>query len=359
MKIILNLIFSCLIFGVVANAQDNAKVITVDFSRNDKLNISQIAEDVKAIPLNFVHLNIPLVNQVIVTSDYLYVKVSEPKKGSHPFIYQLQRDGKLIRQVGLRDAKSNEFIDDYGMFYSEKTKELIISYKTYLAIFDENGKLKRKIDGITTVGYGALYNNKYYGIKYIFDGKNSKVTTRYTSTDLATNHLDTIFIDTRKFAKDEHVFPGFEFSTAENKLYYNDDSRKQINRIDNNKIECAYRFIYKDKKEVSGNIPDYNSMARDYNHMPRIVFNRYISFGYFNDRKDYCLIYDKKNGESFHVTPGINDDIFGTGHFILYHTNSENYAYSFKSGDLVSGKIKGVEDESTWVLFLTKLKQSN
>ena len=348
MKRILNLIFTCLIFGI-AYAQDNAKVITVDFSRNDKLNISQIAEDVKAIPLNFVHLNIPLVNQVIVTSDYLYVKVSEPKKGSHPFIYQLQRDGKLIRQVGLRDAKSNEFIDDYGMFYSEKTKELIISYKTYLAIFDENGKLKRKIDGMTTKACNTIFNYKYYGIEYVFDSKNSKVITRYTSTDLAKNQLDTIFVDKRKIAEDERGFPGFTFSIAENKLYFNDDYRKQINRIDNNKIECAYRFIYKDKKEVTGNIPDYN-------HMPRIVFDSYISFGYMKDRKDYCLIYDKKNGESFHITPGINDDIFGTGHFILNQTNSGKYAYSFKSVDLVSGKIKGVEDESTWVLFLIKLK---
>ncbi len=349
MRLIIFIIFFCYF-------QTSPKVITIDASRNDKLNISQIAEEVIAIPLKDIPMNEPFLTKLIVTSDHLFVCLSEGGFGREKKIFQVKRDGTLIRQVGIKSEEANDFSIAYVMAHLENTNELAISYENYVAIFDIDGKFKRKIDNVILEGLTKVYNNKIW--KYSLISEPEAKVYNWISRDLTTLQYDTLYEYKHLTPTAMGVFAGSSFCVADNKLYFNIDYENELVSVNrDNQVEKSYRFEFR-------NMPE--NYVDSVIHPERIVFNNYIYYGYRDySKKNFCYIYNKTNGESYNLklhikdnayVTGINDDIYNTGYFRLNKTNSGNYAYDTKFGYQVSDKIPGIENESNPVIFLIKLK---
>jgi hypothetical protein len=336
------------------------KTIAIDVSRNDKLNISQIASEVKAIPLNFLDLDAPYVAQLIVAPTCLYVSVDDISTGGEMEIYQIKKDGTLIRQVGLKDNETKGFLKARSIFYIDETNELLISYQDYSSIFDVNGAFKRKVENMSITSYSCqIFNNKRWR-NYFITQPGAKVYC-LTSIDLITQRKDTLNRYELITNLRHGPFLSSSLSVADNKLYFSNDYERELLSIDcNNKVEEPYRFEF---KNLGKNKVDTLGGFRS------VVFNKYIDYGYsLNDLTNrYRYIYDRTSGTGYNVDlcfdrrsnhnkSGIKDDIFDTGYFLLSNTNSGDYAFYHKNGSLVSGKVKGVKNEKTPVVFLIKFK---
>jgi len=336
-----------------------SKTINIDVTKNDKLNISQIAEGLMVIPLNFIDMDEPSVSQVVLSNKHIYVLISY-NVGTDPegIIYQINMEGKLIGEVGSRDAKSNGFNNPLGLFYSEEKKELHIVYNDFIAIYDENRKLKRKIESIRIKGIYHIFNNRFWELEKIIDMDNKQARYKWISTDLSTLKTDTIFSYLRLFSE-ERIFSGTSFSDADDILYFTHDYENEIIGIDiHNKVDKVYTFNFINTAvDLSGNVV----------HPRRNIFSRYINYGYkIRPGERYCFIYDKKNEKGYNIRlrrsegrkllSGINDDFLNTGYFEIKSINSSDYGFFTKQGFEVSSIINGIENERNPVLFLIKFK---
>ena len=361
MKKLLNFIVSILIFGCTIVAQETPKIITIDVSRNNKLNIAQIAEKVTLIPLHFPDIDEPAVSKVLITPDYLYVRVSDRAIPDSPRRnYQIKWDGTIIKEIGMKDTQTGEFINSVNLFYSESDHELVTIYNEFLAIFDGNGKSIRRIDGHFAKIFYQFYNKKIWNMETKIDRKNNWYTFQLTTTNLMTFEVDsTIYYYKHFISEGERMFLGTNFSIANNTLYFTNDYENEIIGINNNdKIEQTFRFNYENVKK---------SLTTTFIRPQRIMFNKYIYYGYNNGPDAvYLFLYNKVNGENYNIRirwnanhnliSGIKDDVFETGYLDLKETNSGDYAYDVKQGYEVSEIIDGIKDESDPVLFLIKLK---
>lgn len=355
-------IYSIIIFifvfltSFLVDAQNTTKIITVDVSKNDKLNLSEIAEDIT--PINLVKLEeYEVVNilKVYINSQYLFAHVMSRREEDEKWIDQVLQysiNGKFIRNIENYYEGTNKLNVPRTIIYDDQNQNLLIYYRDRsLATLNSSGELHttQKISGIQMV-----YNNHIWDFENSPDVDNDKNTVHLTKTTMNGAKKDTILkysTDSFRVGKIDGLWKVYD------KLFFTTDVKNLIYSVDkSNTVKKEYDFRFINGEDQPRFIPP-----------ERFLFNKYIYYGYINGQNRYIYFYNREtdSGLNFRLQhksssdnfqhPQITDDILNTGYVRIFPTNSPDYIF-FEGREAEREKLNlDIKNPNSFIL-LVKLK---
>lgn len=280
----------------VACSSSDSNIFEID-PRNfvdNKITLSEIANDIKYIPLDN-SFPIGITYTLRITKEHIYLSIKEVG------IVQFDRNGKFVRKIGSRGKGPGEYW--YGMNFTvdDLTGNVYVLDHGIVKVYSPSGIFLRDI---LLKGYAGgysfsdleIFNSLLFFPDYIPTGD-----SKYSW----------VFIDTlgHLVATKKNSVPPFqsgietEGSTYkfENKLFYSNYFNDTIFSISSNLSNSAtYLFAQGDHRWPKERIDiESESIYRLFRHGGMFETNRFIVFVYaYLERYTYCLI-DKKTKETF------------------------------------------------------------
>ncbi len=273
---------------------------------DNKITLSEIANDIKYIPLDN-RFPIGITYTLRITEEHIYLSIKEVG------IIQFDRNGKFVRKIGSRGKGPGEF--RYGMSFTvdDLTENVYVLDPGIVKVYSPGGIFLRDIllkEYAGGYGFGDLeiFNSLLFFPDYLSSGD-----SKYSW----------VFIDTlgHLVATKKNSVPPFQSGIEtqgstykfENKLFYSNYFNDTIFSISSNlKNSGAYLFAQGNHRWPRERIDiESESIYRLFRHAGMFETNRFIVFVYaYLERYSYCLI-DKKTKETFlanryEETPGSN-----------------------------------------------------
>ena len=297
---------SILVLLTISCRPDENGIFEIDPKKfvDNKITLSEIANDIKYIPLDN-SFPIGITYTLRITKEHIYLSIKEVG------IVQFDRNGKFIRKIGSRGKGPGEY--RYGMSFTvdDLTGNVYVLDRGIVKVYSPSGIFLRDILLKEYAGgYGfsdlEIFNSLLFFPDYIPTGD-----SKYSW----------VFIDTlgHLVATKKNSVPPFqsgietEGSTYkfENKLFYSNYFNDTIFSISSNLSNSgAYLFAQGDHRWPKERIDiESESIYRLFRHAGMFETNRFIVFVYaYLERYTYCLI-DKKTKETilankYEETPG-------------------------------------------------------
>jgi len=328
--------------------QDAIVQIKVNIKGRDKVQLSEIAEGLEAIPLGQTDLgSVLFITRISIGGGQIFILehdefALEPKSR----LLQFDRSGKFIRQVGEKLLSAST-----TLMFDPTTESLLVNMRREKKImrYDLNGNLLHTYDLFFESPY--YYNKRYWGVIYSFVDKG-------VHYELKNSDLDGLNLKmTHSFTKtsDLKIYSPPLFSSDKTNLFVSFRLDNTLYKVSETGVTPAFHF-----KSSNEDVPLEDQYTR---HVYKI--GKYVFFKYYVGERSFMYVYSSENGTGKNISSnrrnrkqlsGIKDDIYGTG-FVNLFINNETDGFCFiKQPDQVVGKVDGVKADGSPILFLGKMK---
>jgi hypothetical protein len=288
---------------IIAQEKASSKTVKIEVLENDELNISQIGEVIKLIPLQHATSNLYLsTNRVIVDikEDCLFISY-----GNFPisdYQYKLST-GEHVRIL----MKEKNIVFDYPIhhFSYPGQKALGIVCRDEIYKFDFNGNLINRLKA-NRDGDVFFFNNYYWGCNIEFTGKGFDKFTLFSTENFELNDSNYEFIHMRGDCEPPFVKVSKDpfFNSVGRRLYFSHQSDPVIYSLSNGRIDTICKFIFNANDFTC---PDFFSRR----HI--LLGDKWTILTYNYKEFISSFVYSLQNNESYNLKNGmINDDLFGT-----------------------------------------------
>ena len=331
---------------------DGGDLFVINASVNDDAhNLSEIAQDVVAIPLETnENCLISYINRVISTKEHFFV-LSD-------CIYMFNRQGEFERKIGSLGRGPEEYTGISTFAVDEISERIIVASRNKLLCFGFNGDfifsvpVNKFVEYIDIVGEEVLLISSKMGVP-VDDGTFANTTWLYRLNSELTV-LDSIMVKQIILPSIiGSIFPGSRIITTLNKkqylfyhvLYEEPIVRDTLYIVESDKLTPSIKI---DFAEASRNGEDFIMI-----NMYRT--DRYV-FADYKFEEMYLFCYDLLNDQQYNVIDGFNDDFLNTGTAKLQLLDADDGTMYFtKQSNEVSGIFEGVDDFDNPVIILVQL----
>ena len=370
-------------------SKTNTENIVIDFASyldiNAKYaNLSEYVSDFEYIPIetnsNFL---LSEIGCITTSDDYIYVFCTNPKN-----VYQLDRNGKFVKQIGVNGRARNEYIAVRSLHADNKTITLEFGRKiiTYSAQSGEiqsiyepadlNCKIFGKVvflnDGCTAI----MNSTNQKDIMYIFDPdkkiKDSlqvfNTVTKKAKTSVSPANIVVMGNPTKEIKHPVEVTLDWQYSP---KIYSYNENLRIISPFADTVLS------YRDGKKVPFLTLNYGNITQQERFEPTVKPNLAVDANSFMESHNLVLftllngqkcIFNKADGSAFNLDKGFINDLDGTGNIFWPIQIEGNKMYQIVSADLFieaasksdSQKMKQVAatltEDSNQVIVVATLK---
>ncbi len=311
----------------------NTQKIVIKHKYLDRINISNIADEVLMFELSQKYINI---RDLVISNNYLFISPGElANKGFSVSVSRINKLGENFKEIYR--SKENKLIRGLA-FDNEKNRLFIAHNKEIISIDASTNEIIKEIKTKKNVSKIKVFNNNLYVAGYHIMGE-----SEIYYLDIYDLH-DLKLIKTQKEMKyndNERSFRNPTFSSNQHELFL---SMGKVNEIYTSndgfrKPIVVFENIYNNKPE-SGNI----LFSLNQGLIGKFAIT---SFKYLNS--SYTFLYDMKSNIQYlskkGQSSGLYDDIKNSGFHQLFLTNSNEYMFSYKKNK--NGEIS---------IFLFKIK---
>ncbi len=365
------IVFSIFLFSLSLTAQDKSDLIKIDVSKNDQLNLSYFADKVTPVSLrNPKGLTLYYVAKVIRTQNYLYIKGSYKELPNTPRFLKYTLDGKFVKEIGLKDEHTGEFLNMVYVLPDYEKQELLLKYAKQYAIYDFDGKLVSESEcSRGNVIISPIFNNSFWSVSQFINIEKDIKNDFLIKYDNNGSNTDTLYCASgplndieRGYKKFGLPLPSRELPTqweiSNDKLYVSMALEDAILEVDRDKrLSIAYKFKLLDIPEESINRVVYPIS---------IILESFIFYGYNISHKLYYYVYDISQKKGFNIAlrrnssrkpiSGIKDDINNTGFVHLKKGFNSELFFTKESKELKAGNIR-VPRNSYITVFIIEPKE--
>lgn len=299
-----------------SHAYQNPEIVKVNARRLDKLNLSQIAEEVIKISFELPPKGGYTFGKTIFNEKYVFMTVRyNGSSGLANQILQYDKTGKFIREIG---KKSDWPI---GISYNPDTQGFIRYNGKQLYFYDKNGDLT---DSITSQLKYLTYHKKYlWAVK--IERIEEQWHYQLVKSDLSGRNITSLYTtkDPHNRIVGLHITP----LTSGDKLYLSLGMKHGIEAIKDDMLQPAFDFKI---------TPSYEK-AFDMIFPSSFFVGNWVHFGYNHLRGSHIFLYNTKSKEQYNLNlkvsgngrliSGISDDIHNTGLFRMRSTNLNDQFY--------------------------------
>ena len=332
--------------------------LTIDASRINPPNLSDISYRCTAIHLKISNFNPLGIEKVYIIKNNLYILQRYQESSIHySHVFVCDTLGNLKRELIAVDPISKETMQIIDMQYDMINHRIYLLYSDGYRTFDSDGKLvqqKTKIKTESNFKYVFIYNEQFWSVENSF----SKGEANYSLVHTDLNGLSKDTVISKNFnlpsflvEKGIAIYASPSFSIYNKKLFVSLGIDNTIYSINQSSLVPEYKF------EIKGSTS--SSSIDMFGGQKQIILSRFIKYGYRLNGISYDFLYDMENKKSYNIKYildhnecilGIKDDVFKTGFFKLNPTNDENYVFFFKKPDKTNNNL------SSPTIFLVKLK---
>ncbi|TGV03408.1 6-bladed beta-propeller [Flavivirga rizhaonensis] len=346
--------YCALVFLIIScNQEKTNDFLVIDAQTNDNtFNLSEIADEIIAIPLETNDdCLISFISRVIMTKDYYFVLSSD--------LYQFNKKGKFIRQIGERGRGPNEYsrINSIAVDGEEQTIFMATGQKLLAYNFDgkikQGIKFKKFVEFMSFTDEELLIISTEMGIEQ--ENNKFKNVTKLHKVSRRLNVKDSILVKSIDLKKQSGTFySGAQYISNFGKqlyLYYpvlmkESIIRDTLYKIDDEKLLPFLKLNFKRKK-------DKHLLFKNIYRSKNFLFSEYNY-----NRQQYFFCYDFKSNKQMNMKSGFEDDILKTGVAKLIPLDKKSGLMLFiKEAHQVSEIIEGVDENDNPILMLAQLKE--
>jgi hypothetical protein len=331
-----------------------ARTIEIDVTKTDRLKLSDIAEEVKAIPLENTN---DWFNGVFMSDEYFFVAGEQT-------VYQHDLSGKLLRRI--------EYPEIISSITGDVEKEILfVAIGNKLLFYDFSCKRIKEVETKYDIGYSFFYDGKIWiRSGAITDDSIDPCRISYWDISLNKEIFTSFEMELLSVHEESEVFayPRFCFSIFENKPVFSFGDAGAIYGFDGLKVKPVIKWNI--------NAPVRNPLERGIFNCNAIV-GKYLFVNYCRlltpEEKEYRDVFylyleDLKTKKALNVkykynmaklVEGMEDDIYHTGYCKIENTlNKEGYFYFSKTAsDVKKSSAGNIPVKGGRVVFIVKTKK--
>ena len=336
-RMLLTAIF--ILAGFSGRSQKSEELITVNVLdvKQSELNISQIAEDIKYLPLGN---NIPMseIEQVIYFDEQYFVTDKNEK------FLRFNESGKLLNQIGKIGRGPGEYQSVRDFVVHQKTKNIYCingRKPDHIIVYSLEGKYLHSIDLTNYTKYIGITNQNLF--IYYFDArKNIEKNIKILNID---GKIISGYSSKYNFTRSRVYNDWSEciLYSLGGILHFKETHSDTIFYLDSVKIvpkmilNSGDRQFTIEKREKINNDFLQNptvigeTMARTLRPINLFETNKYVFYFYRYDRKGRMLIYDKSTNQKIEIDSeiGIKNDLDGGPNVELKTTKDDNTVFAW------------------------------
>ena len=352
--------------------------IPVDIDQNYSLPLSEIAEEITAIELEFTDespINPDNIQRFLISENHIIIVETGVVSYVNAKILVFNKDGKFLNRIGSRGQGPGEYTMITNVAFDEKNKRLfIVNFPNKIICYDLNGKFLKE----STL---KSDNTLFLDINYINDEvlllvNNQTSAPRSSSSTILLYRLnddfqviDSSFVRKNIFVSQRGIMRNFsiDYILKGNPsvfLYYSEIYpkgsthpvekviRDTLYRFEDNQLVPELKLKFRnDGMDREGKFIDINNIFRSTRYV-FAVYQYYKTLVFTLVYHHFC--YDTKTGKSYNMLDGYTDDINGIEERVGIRplvTDSELFYYwhtNMKPDD---------KEEPNPTLYIIKLKK--
>ncbi|MGM0408239.1 MAG: 6-bladed beta-propeller [Bacteroidota bacterium] len=363
------LLFFMLLSGTVLfgckNKIESIDSVKVDVNICNDVGLSEIAEDVKCIPLE--------ITDSCIIDKIIKVKTMEGQIyiADNAHVFQFNADGGFVKQIGRkgRGPGEHQLIFDFCLNRLNGTINLLTSKG--IIQFDENNNFIKSVPvkgfphTIETIDNLIYVNSEYVNVKSASGHRDISWLYKYNNNLELIDSINIANVSiTKVFAIHQPLT--FNFSLSSNDIFFYNPVfliepfiRDTLHRFSNDSFEPYFRFDFGEEKaefirqqRIEDGFP-YKKL----NILNMYKASNYIFMEYDIDSKSYFGFYNQQNKFYYNTISGLDDDIYKTGKIIPRPLNDPEFQMYFrKYAYEVQGIFNNVGENDNPIIFLVRLK---
>ena len=364
------LFFFILLSGTILfgcnNKMDSIDSVKVDLNNCNDVGLSELAENVKCIPLE--------TTDSCIIDRIIKVKTMEGKIyiSDTYHVFQFNANGGYIKQIGRKGRGPGEYQLIYDFCLNRLNGTINLLTSTGIIQFDENNNFIKSVPvvgfphNIETIDNLIYITKEYVDVKSASGHQNISWLYKYSNN---LELLDSINISnvtiTKVFAFHQPLT--FNFSLSLNNIFFYQPNfliepiiRDTLYRFHNDSFEPYFRFDFGEEEAefIKQQRIEDGFPYKKLNILNMYKASDYIFMEYNIDSKSYFGFYNQQNKVYYNTISGLDDDIYKTGKIIPRPLNdSEFQMYFRKYAYEVQDIIKNVSENDNPIIFLIKLKK--
>lgn len=359
------LLSGTILFGC-KNKMDSIDSVKVDLNTHQDVGLSEIAENVKCIPLETTDsCIIDKIIKVKTMEGQIYISDKD-------HVFQFNADGGFVKQIGRKGRGPGEYqlIYDFCLNRLNGTINLLTSNE--IIQYDGNNNF---IKSVPVTGFAHTIesiDNLIYITSERYSGKSESGYQNISWLYKYNNNLE--FIDsinianismTKGFAIHQPLTYNFSFSLDDIFFYYpvffiEPTIRDTFYRFNNNSFEPYFKFDFGEEEAefIKQQRIEDGFPYKKLNILNMYKSSDYIFMEYKIDDKSYFGFYNQQNKVYYNTISGLDDDINKTGKIIPRPLNDTEFQMYFrKYAYEVQDIINNVSENDNPIIFLMKLKK--
>lgn len=340
--------------------------ITIDVSQKDKINVSEIADSVLLITLDKRFNNtLNKVSDISFTERYFFIpKLNENNDHFVECILQFDLKGKFIREVGIKNDKSKEYIRIKNYQFIKDRNEIYIQYAHGNAFFDFSGNLIDFTDQHNLHNFKTIFNKNIWSVEVDYSFKTGDINYHLVSENIYNKKVDTLYTFLRLMDDESkktkggiiHGIPRYSVANGNLLISIHDlilkvDSENNITPMLQfdyiNDVFFNYRHTFFSYRYASKNWIFHGYCNESFS-------NRFIYLFNYNTQTAYNIpIFTSQDGK---VHSWINDDIYNSGYVQIKNASYDGYCYFIKNKEKFKDYKANIDNCSDRAILLVKLK---
>lgn len=338
----------------------------VDLNTCNEVDLSEIAENVKCIPLE--------ITDSCIIDKVIKVKTMEGQIyiSDNDHIFQFDADGSFIKQIGRKGRGPGEhrLIYDFCLNQLNGTVNLLTSKE--IVQYDKNNNFIKSapikgfahsietIDSliyITSEQYSAKSESGYQNISWLYTYDNNfKLIDSFNIANLS---MEKGFVIHQPLA--------FNFSSSLNDIFFycpilfiEPLIRDTLYQFKDNMLEPYFKFDFgvEEAEFIKQQRIEDGFPYKKLNILNIYKASDYIFMEYDIDTKSYFGFYNQQNKVFYNTISGLDDDICKTGKIIPRPLNNSEFQMYFKKYAYeVQDILSNVNENDNPIIFLIKLKK--
>lgn len=356
------LLSNAVFFGCM-NKIDGIDSVKVDVNISNDIGLSEIAENVKCIPLETTDkCIIDRVIKVKTLDGQIYISDKD-------HIFQFNSDGGFVKQIGKkgRGPGEHQLIYDFCLDRLNGTISLLTPKE--IIQYDKNGNFIKSVSvegflhTIEAIGNSIYVTKEYVNVKSASGVRNISWLYKYSNNLELIDSINIANVSiTKVFAIHQPLT--FNFSLSLNNIFFYHPNfliepviRNTLYRFNNDSFETYFKFDFGDEE---AEFIRQQRIEDGFPYKKLNILNMYKASGnifmeYNIDNKSYLGFYNQKNKIYYNTISGLDDDIYKTGKIIPRPLNDPEFQmYFIKYAYEVQDLFKNVCENDNPIIFLIK-----
>lgn len=358
------LLSGTIIFGC-NHKMDSIDSVNVDINIDNYVGLSEIAENVKCIPLETTDsCIIGKIIKVKTMEDQIYIT-------DNKHVFQFNADGGFVKQIGKKGRGPGEYQLIYDFCLNRLNGTINLLTPKEIIQYDKNGNFIKSVSvegflhTIEAIDNLIYITKEYVNVKSALGLRNISWLYKYSNNLELIDSINIANVSiTKVFAIHQPLTFNFSLSLKSIFFYHpifliEPNIRDTLYGFNNDSFEPYFRFDFGEEEAefIRQQRIDDGFPYKKLNILNMYKASNYIFMEYNIDSKSYFGFYNQQNKVYYNTISGLDDNIYKTGKIIPRPLNdSEFQMYFRKYAYEVQHIFKNVSENDNPVIFLIKLK---